>query len=412
MANQERFEAYTTTPELFLPGGSAPAVGSVFKNPDLADTYQLMQRRGVKAFYRGQLAQEIARATRRPPKSPDTDLPVPPGYMTVRDLKKYRTITQAPTHSKYRGLDIYGMAPVSSGGSTVGEALNIMERFDLGSMSIGAALHHYLEATALAFADRNKYVGDPAYVDVPLEDLLSDTFAKERACEIDDQQAMKKPVAFGDVNDYDGVCASGATRAGEDDDDTENVETTNLTVADKWGNVVEYTLTIEQTGGSGLLVEDRGFILNNELTDFSTVYDPADPNRIEPGKRPRSSMSPTIVLRDGEPFLALGSPGGSTIITTVTQLLFNRIDREMTLAEAMAAPRATQRNTASVVAEPAFIAEYGDLLAKYGHTFTETAELGAATAIEFGPQGLMIASAEPSRRGGGSALVVSSSPRG
>ena len=113
--------------------------------------------------------------------------------------------------------------------------------------------------------------------------------------------------------------------------DTENVSTTNLTASDKWGNVAEYTLTIEQTGGSGIVVPGRGFLLNNELTDFTAVYDPADPNRIEGGKRPRSSISPTIVLDDGKPFLALGSPGGSTIITTVLQMLFNRIDRGMTL---------------------------------------------------------------------------------
>jgi gamma-glutamyltranspeptidase/glutathione hydrolase len=410
--NQERFEAYTTTPELFLPEGEPPEVGSTFRNPDLADTYRLLQKRGTQAFYTGRLAAEMARAVQRPPVSPETDLPVPPGYLQVRDLRKYRALLQDPTRSEYRGYEVFGMAPSSSGGSTVGEALNIMERFDLGSMDVGAQLHHYLEATALAFADRAAYLGDEAYVDVPLEDLLSDTFAAERACAIDPDEAATKPVAAGDVEDYDGVCADGST-AGEEPRDTENVETTNLTVADRWGNVVEYTLTIEQTGGSGLLVEDRGFLLNNELTDFSTVYDPEDPNRIQPGKRPRSSMSPTIVLEDGEPFLALGSPGGSTIITTVTQLLLNRIDRDLTLPEAIAEPRASQRNTAAVVAEPAFIDEFEDVLKPYGHelvpsgdSFTSAAEIGAATAIEFGPDGLLTAVAEPDRRGGGSALVV------
>ena len=157
---------------------------------------------------------------------------------------------------------------------------------------------------------------------------------------------------------YDGVCGPAAT-PGHDDTDTENISTTNLTVADKWGNVVEYTLTIEQTGGSGIIVPGHGFLLNNELTDFSTVYGAADPNRIQPGKRPRSSMSPTIVLKDGKPFLALGSPGGSTIITTVLQILVNRIDLGMTIEQAIAAPRASQRNTATVTAEPAFIDAYG-----------------------------------------------------
>ena len=417
--NQERFEAYTTTPKLFLPGGEPPAVGSVFTNPDLARTYRLLQRKGVKEFYSGDLAKEIAQATRRPPKSPTTKLPVPRGSMHKRDLEAYKALRQRPSHSDYRGYDVYGMAPSSSGGSTVGEALNIMERYDLGSMDTGAALHHYLESTALAFADRAAYVGDPAYVDVPLKELLSDTYAAERACEISETEAMAKPVAAGDVTAYDGQCPAAAPTAGEQTADTENVETTNLTVTDKWGNVVEYTLTIEQTGGSGLLLEDRGFLLNNELTDFSTVYDADDPNRIQPGKRPRSSMSPTIVLEDGKPFLALGSPGGSTIITTVTQLLFNRIDREMTLPEAIQEPRAAQRNTAAVTAEPEFITAYGSLLTPYGHTlqksgdaFTSAAQIGAATAVEFGPDGLLTAVAEPTRRGGGSARVVASSPAG
>ena len=237
------------------------------------------------------------------------------------------------------------------------------------------------------------------------------SYAAERACEISGT-AMTKPVAAGDVTDYDGVCDEAAP-AGAASDVEENVETTNLTVADKWGNVVEYTLTIEQTGGSGLLLEDRGFLLNNELTDFTTVYDPADPNRIQPGKRPRSSMSPTIVLRDGKPFVALGSPGGSTIITTVVQTILNRVDLEMTTPEAIAAPRASQRNTTSVTAEPEFIDAYGSQLEEYGHkltpagdAFTSAAEIGAATAIEFMSDGSMVAAAEPARRGGGSALLL------
>ena len=412
--NQERFEAYTTTPELFLPNGRPPRVGSVFKNPDLAATYRLLGRRGTDAFYRGSLAREIARATRKPPKSPDTDLPVPKGFMRASDLERYEALDQKPTKSDYRGYDVYGMAPVSSGGTTVGEALNIMEQFDLASMSPEAALHHYLEATALAFADRGKYVGDPKKVDVPTRALLSDRFGRERACAVSGTTAATKPVAAGDVTTADGSCATTGRTADGTSPDTENVETTNLTVTDKEGNVVEYTLTIEQTGGSGLLLEDRGFLLNNELTDFSTEFVRSDPNRIQPGKRPRSSMSPTIVLKNGKPVLALGSPGGSTIITTVTQMLFNYLDRGMSVEEAIAAPRATQRNTAAVLAEPEFIATYGALLTPYGHTltpsgdqFTSAAEIGAATAIEFGKKRRLTAVAEPTRRGGGSALVVS-----
>ena len=183
--------------------------------------------------------------------------------------------------------------------------------------------------------------------------------------------------------------------------DTENVETTNLTVADKWGNVVEYTLTIEQTGGSGIVVPGRGFLLNNELTDFTAVYDPADPNRIEPRQAPALARSRRrSCCSDGKPFLALGSPGGSTIITTVLQMIFNRIDRGMTLPQAIADPRASQRNTAD-----------GDRRAgvhrqvrrrcctPYGHQLharpatrsPAPRRSGPRPAIEFGPRGLLTA---------------------
>ncbi|WP_426997117.1 gamma-glutamyltransferase [Pseudarthrobacter sp. N5] len=414
--NKLRFGAFTSTSNLYLPGGDAPAVGSVFQNHDLAATYRLLAKQGTNGFYSGPLAAEIAATVQAPPKTATTALPVPVGHMTTADLAAYRALDQAPTHVDYRGLDVYGMAPSSSGGTTVGESLNILDPFNLSEMSTPGALHHYLEASALAFADRGKYVGDPAFVDVPTAALTDPLFGKERACQIDPLHAAAKPVAPGDVSSYDGACPAAAA-ALADEKDTENISTTNLTVADKWGNVVEYTLTIEQTGGSGIVVPGRGFLLNNELTDFSTVYNPTDPNRIEPGKRPRSSMSPTIILEDGKPFLALGSPGGSTIITTVLQTILNRVDLGMSISQAIAAPRASQRNTAKVTAEPEFIAAYGSQLTPYGHqftpsgdAFTSAAEIGAATAIEFRPDGSMVAAAEPVRRGGGSALVLKPSP--
>ena len=413
--NQKRFEAFTSTKDLYLQDGKLPEVGSVFRNHDLADTYRLLAREGMDAFYNGPLAKEIAKTVQNPPKSKDTTLPVPVGSMTEEDLEHYKAVDQDPTHVNYRGYDVYGMAPSSSGGTTVGESLNILDVFDLPALKKDqpAVLHHYLEASALAFADRGKYVGDPAFVDVPTEALTDPIFGKERACELDPNHAAAKPVQPGDVANYDGTCPA-APAALADEKDTENISTTNMTVSDKWGNVVEYTLTIEQTGGSGMVVPGRGFLLNNELTDFSTVYSATDPNRIEPGKRPRSSMSPTILLEDGEPFLALGSPGGSTIITTVLQTIVNRIDLGMSTPDAIAAPRASQRNTASVTAEPAFIDKYGPALtSRFGHkltpsgdSFTSASEIGAATAIEFLGDGRVLAAAEPVRRGGGSAMVV------
>jgi gamma-glutamyltranspeptidase/glutathione hydrolase len=416
--NAERFEAFRSSRRLFLPGGEPPEVGSVFENPDLARLYELIARKGTDPFYRGRLAARIAKTTRKPPVVRDTDLPVPAGHMRPRDLRRYRTLQPEPVTADYRGLRVHGMGGSSSGGSTVGEALQILDTFDLESMSETQVLHHLLEASALAFADRAAYLGDREFVDVPDEQLLSETYAAERACLIDPGQAATKPVAAGDVDEADGTCPDGARPRGATAQDTENVETTHLTVADRWGDVVSYTLTIEQTGGSGIVVPGRGFLLNNELTDFSLTYDADDPNRIEPGKRPRSSMSPTIVTEpDGTPVLALGSPGGSTIITTVLQLLVDHLDRGLELPAAVADPRGSQRNTAAVTAEPAFIDAYGEGLRALGHelrpagdAFTSAAEIGAATAIGFGPGGLLTAVAEPERRGGGDARVLEPRP--
>lgn len=399
--NATRFAAFPSTSALYLPGGAPPAVGSTLRNRDLAATYDLLARHGARALYSGPLARDIVRTVQRPPVAPGSTLVVRPGLLELRDLAAYRAILRTPTHVRYRGLDVYSMAPPSSGGSTVGEALNILETSDLGSLPAVEAQHRYLEASALAFADRNRFVGDPAFVDVPLRELLSDGFAAERACLIG-ATASTKPVAPGSPDgDYAGCPAPGAAgRAG-----TDGQSTTHLTTADRWGNVVSYTLTIESLGGNGIVVPHRGFLLNNELTDFNFTYTQggADPNLPGPGKRPRSSMAPTIVLARGRPVLAVGSPGGASIITTVLQVLVNRLDLGMDLPAAIAAPRASQRNSPAVQAEPGYPRA---ALAALGHAFTDTPEIGAATGIELLRDGRMLAAAEPVRRGGGSAAVV------
>ncbi|HEX6501500.1 MAG TPA: gamma-glutamyltransferase [Micromonosporaceae bacterium] len=407
--NRDAFGQFSSTSALYLPGGQPPAVGSVFRNHDLAMTYEELARDGMGALYHGDIAADIARTVQHPPLAGDPignwPYQVRPGGMTVDDLARYAVRTPDPTHVNYRGLDVYGMPTPSSGGSTVGEALNILANFDLSSMSRVEALHHYLEASALAFADRNRYVGyyTPRAL---LDELLDPAFAKERACLIDPAHALPKPVAPGVPDGSYSGCATAP--AGEAN--TQGTHTTNLTVADRWGNVVEYTLTIEQIGGNGMVVPGRGFLLNNELTDFNfapTQGSAPDPNLPAPGKRPRSSMAPTIVLKDGEPYLAVGSPGGSTIITTVLQILVNRLDLGMSLPDAIAAPRASQRNTASVTAEPGFLDTPEVVgLEALGHTFSNGGEIGAATGIEFLSDGRLLAAAEPVRRGAGSAGVV------
>jgi gamma-glutamyltranspeptidase/glutathione hydrolase len=405
--NAAAFGQFDATSDLYLPGGAPPAVGTTQRNPDLADTYRLIARRGTDVLYRGPVAADIVRTIQHPPVADDPvgtwAYPIRPGNLTLKDLSSYRVRFPAPTKSSFRDLSVYGMSTPSSGGVAVSEALNILERARLSGQDVTQALHWYLEASALSFADRNRYVGADTPQSV-LRQLVSDKWAGQRACQISPAQALKKPVPPGDIN------ASGCTPATVGGPTEQGQSTTNLTVADKWGNVVEYTLTIEQTGGNAMVVPGRGFLLNNELTDFNftgTQGDAPDPNLPGPGKRPRSSMSPTILLKDGRPFLALGSPGGATIITTVLQILVNRLILDMTLPEAMAAPRASQRNTAGIQAEPAFHTAYGAELGRLGHTFgPDVAELGAATAVEFTGRGGLIASAEPVRRGSGAAGVV------
>jgi gamma-glutamyltranspeptidase/glutathione hydrolase len=383
---------------LFLdPDGTPRDVGSVFTNPDLAAAYERIAHLGVKGFYRGAIADALVETADHPPVSATANHVFRPGVMTMRDLRAYVAPERAPTHVSYRGLDVYSMGPPSSGGSTVGEALNILEGFPLASMPRDEAFHYYLEASRYAFADRNAYLADPAYFAVPLSGLLSKDYAKTRRDLIGPTAANPPVVPPGNPSPF--VTGQAAATV------TQSETTTHLVTSDRLGNVVSYTFTIESTGGSALVVPGWGFLLNNELTDFN--FDSlTHPNRVEGGKRPRSSMSPTIVLDGGQPFLALGSPGGSTIITTVLQILFDRLDEQLTLPDAIADPRASQRNTASTSAEPAFIASpLATLLAARGHRFANGGEIGAATGIEFLPGGGVLAAAEPVRRGGGSALV-------
>lgn len=406
-SNQARFADFPASAELFLPGGELPVTGSVFKNPDLARTYAELGRHGTGALYRGDLARDIVRTVRTPPVDPAATRKVRPGDLTTGDLAAYRTKRQAPTKVSYRGLDVYGMAPSSSGGTSVGEALNILENTDLARASQKQYLHRFIEASRIAFADRGRWLGDPAFEDVPTKGLLSQRFADSRECLIKDDVALKSPLAPGDpANPV--PCAPGGTAAPTT---YEGENTTHLTTADKWGNVVAYTLTIESTGGSGITVPGRGFLLNNELTDFSfAAANPAvhDPNLPGPGKRPRSSISPTIVLDDRDrPLLALGSPGGATIITTVLQTLTGHLDRGLPLVDAIAAPRASQRNAATTELEPGlYDSPLRGQLEALGHAFTRNPEIGAATGVQKLPDGRWVAAAEKDRRGGGSAMVV------
>jgi gamma-glutamyltranspeptidase/glutathione hydrolase len=397
------FDDIPTTAALYLdPDGTPHDVGTLFRNPDLARTYRRIAHLGAKGFYRGAIADALVDTVQHPVVAPTADHVWRPGLMTMRDLHTYVAPERTPTHVNYRGLDVYSMGPPSSGGSTVGEALNILEGYpNLSTMPREDAFHYFLEASRYSFADRNAYLADPDYFAVPLKGLLSKDYAATRRALIK-TTAAPGAVAPGDPYPY--TTGQAAVTA------TMSETTTHLTTSDKWGNVVSYTFTIESTGGSGLVVPGWGFLLNNELTDFnfdSTTH----PNRVEGGKRPRSSMAPTIVLKNDEPFLALGSPGGATIITTVLQILFDRLDQGMTLPQAIADPRASQRNATNTGAEPAFLSStLKTQLEAKGHHFANAGEIGAATGIEFLGGGSVLAAAEPVRRGTGSALVENPVP--
>ncbi|MFE0419147.1 gamma-glutamyltransferase [Streptomyces tendae] len=406
-SNEQRFRYFPDTAELFLPGGELPVVGSTFKNPDLARTYRELAREGVGAIYHGELGEDIVDTVNEPPVDPDSGWNARPGDLSAKDLAAYEAKLQAPTKTSYRGLGVYSIAPSSSGGTTVGEALNILERTDLSTADKAGYLHRYIEASRIAFADRGRWVGDPAFEDVPAKELLSQRYADSRECLIKDDAVLTSPLAPGDPR-HPADCGGGGTAAPTT---YEGENTTHLTAADKWGNVVAYTLTIEQTGGSGITVPGRGFLLNNELTDFSFApADPAvhDPNLPGPGKRPRSSIAPTIVLdRHHQPVVALGSPGGATIITTVLQTLTGFLDRGLPLVDAIAAPRASQRNAAQTELEPGlYDSGVRAELEALGHSFKPNPEIGAATAVQRLANGKWLAAAEKERRGGGSAMVV------
>ena len=406
--NEQRFRMFPETARVFLRDGRTPAVGTRWNNPDIARAYRELRLHGVESLYGGRLGRAVVAEARNPHTAPGVD--VPAGQLTLSDLERYRAVPRRPVHSEYRGYDVYGMPVPSSGGIAVAEILNQLEAYDrrtgqpLSEVSNAQYLHRFSEASATAFADRNRYVGDVS--DVPTGELVSQDFADERACLFDPAAAQPRPIPFGSPDGSYQACGTAAGRTGVPGD---GQSTTSLSVADRWGNVVAYTLTIEQYGGSGITVPGYGFLLNNELTDFNFApLQPGvpDPNLPGPGKRPRSSMSPTIVVEDGRPILSVGSPGGATIITTVAQVITEHLDRRRPLVDAIAAPRLSSRNGRESI-EPALLSSPdGASLGAMGHMFTKQDVIGNAAAIRIWGSGDFEAAAETSRRGGGSAMVV------
>lgn len=398
--NERKFQLFAPTSALYLSGGKALAPGALVRNPGMARAYREIAAGGVDAFYEGPIARAIVEAVNRPPVAPGKQ--VRPGRMTLADLADYEARIRRPLHSTYRGYDLYGMALPSSGGATVALALNILEGYNLKSLPRAEAEHLYIEASRLAFADRNAYLADPEFVDAPVAGLLSKQYAAQR------RQLIKPRASL--------AATAGDPYLFQDDPSVplrpkarglalESAHTTHLTVSDKDGNVVSYTFTIESWGGSGIVVPGYGFLLNNEMTDFD--FTGPHPNVPEAGKRPRSSMAPTIALKNGKPAFTIGSPGGSTIITTVLQTIVNHVDLGMPMDQALNAPRISERNGMSSAVEPGFPGStQARALEALGHRWGPAPEeIGAASALVFNPDGTVTAVSEGRRHGRGAALV-------
>ena len=305
----------------FKAGGEPYRMGERLVQADLADTLELIATDGPDAFYKGPIADKIV-----------AEMEAGGGLIDKASLAAYKAEFREPLHGTYRGYDIVTMPPPSSGGVHVLQMLNILEHFPLGEMGAGSAdkIHVLVEAMRMAYADRSKHLGDPGYYDVPSEWLTSKRYGRELAGTI----SMERAQVSADV--YPGTPPT-----------PESPETTHFSVIDTEGNVVSNTYTLEASYGSGISVTGAGFLLNNEMGDF--VSKPGVPNQygllgdeansVQPGKRPLSSMTPVIVLADGEPWFATGSPGGSMIITTVLQMIINVIDHGMGIADAANRPR-------------------------------------------------------------------------
>jgi gamma-glutamyltranspeptidase / glutathione hydrolase len=321
-ASAERLLKNPAAKHLFFKAdGTAYQIGENWRQPDLAWTLGQISASGVKGFYHGAVAQRIT-----------DEMVSGGGLITAQDLADYRVVERAPVRGTYRGFEIVSTPPPSSGGIHILQILNVLEGYDLQAMGHNSAayLHHLAESMKLAYADRSLYLGDPDFVEVPVAQLIDKAYAKRQRARINSEQAT----AAADI-------APGKPLA------KESTETTHYSVADRFGNVVSNTYTLNFSFGSSIAVPGTGMLLNNEMADFAASPGSAnafglvqgEANKIEPGKRPLSSMSPTIVLRDGKPWLATGSPGGSVIITTVLQMALNAMEFDMNVATAAAEPR-------------------------------------------------------------------------
>ncbi|WP_449355060.1 gamma-glutamyltransferase [Virgibacillus natechei] len=386
IASNEEKLSNTAAKEVFLPDGAPLEEGDLLIQEDLADTFRLISEQGTDALYNGEIGEALAEEVEKRDSS-----------MTADDLSNYDVTKEEPVWGDYRGYDIASMAPPSSGGLTMLQMLNMFEQMDLTQYSVQSPekYHHMAEVMHLAYADRGAYMGDPEFVDVPAEGLLHPDYIDSRVETIDPDQANDN-VQPGNPWDYQEGEPSPLSEKANDKTDG---ETTHFTVADSEGNLVSYTTTIEQVFGSGIMVPDYGIMLNNELTDFDAV--PGGANEVQPNKRPLSSMTPTIVLKDGEPIMTVGSPGGTTIITSVMQTIVNVIGYDMELKDAIEEPRIYSNDYPSIRWESGIPTDVREQLEQMGHEWESSpGEIGNVNSLLIDSEsGLYLGAADSTREG-------------
>lgn len=377
---QRLSESETGQKTFYKAGGELYRAGETLKQPQLAWSLRQIADKGADAFYRGEIAQRFA-----------ADMKAHGGLITAEDLAAYKPAIRQPLVGTYRGLTVMTSPPASAGGATLLEMLNILETFDLQASGLGSAktLHLEAEAMKMAYADRSKYLGDTDFVKVPLGGFTSKAYGAERAKLIDPDKAKSaKELGAGDPWAF------------------ESHNTTHFSVADAEGNAVSNTFTLGADFGSGVMVAGGGFVLNNQMNNYAheaawraqRMNKTAPPNALAPGKRVLSTMMPTMIFKDGKPWLITGTPGGATIIDTVLQVIVNTVDFKLNVAEATHQPRIFQDASDGLRVEPNFNPDTVALLKAMGHPVSSDETMGSAQSIMI-DNGLYLGGADPRRPG-------------
>ena len=375
-ALSERLQKWPSTKKVFYkPDGSNYAPGERLKQPELAHSLQLIADKGADGFYKGETARKLVNA-----------INAAGGSMSLQDLANYEAVNRKPIKGNYRGYEVVSMPPPSSGGIHIVQILNILEHYPLNQYGQNSAqtIHLMSEAMQLAYADRAEYLGDTDFVDVPVSGLIAKPYAKALQMRIDPNKATPaSSIKAGNPIPY------------------ESDQTTHFSIVDKEGNAVANTYTLNFSYGTGLVADGTGILLNNEMDDFSAKPGVpngygllgGDANAVAANKRPLSSMSPTLVFKDNKPYIVTGSPGGSRIITTVTQIISNVIDHDMNIAEATHAPRIhDQWLPDEIRIEKALNIDTINKLESMGHKVSPKATMGSTQSIMLTPTGIYGAS--------------------